>query len=179
MRPHNPGNQPAKSPTVGAPQPSRMLRFSTALLKIVEVGFFLTTLLILDRDEALTHPLSRPFLWIALLILPGATLHVAAMMQRDSNRKIISIPLYRAGSVAFALIWPLVISVFLFPDFLGSNQRLWIGVWLVILLVVGIVLVQVGRNGKAAFTIQGSKWFIMLLVILIVIAGIIAIRPFL
>jgi hypothetical protein len=171
MRPHDSVSQPAKPPTVGAPQPSQIRRFGIVLLKILEVGFFLATLLILDRDEALTHPLSRPILWMALLILPAATVHGAATMQQASNRKFTSVPLYYAGSVAFAVIWPVVISVFLFPDLLGTNQRIWIGVSLVILLVAGIVLVQVARSGKQAFTIQGSKWPAIMLAILIGVAG--------
>ena len=170
MRPHNSINQPTKSPPVRAPQLSQLLRSSIALL---EGGLFLATLLILDRDEALTHPLSRPILWIALVILPIATVHVVARIHQDSNHKLISVSLYRAGSVTFALIWPLVMSVFLFPDFFSADQHIWLGVSLVILLVAGIVLVQVARYGKQTFTIRGPKWPAIMVAILIGIVSII------
>jgi hypothetical protein len=132
----------------------RVLRSRAMLLTSLEYSFLMLTLLILERDARLSFPWSRPVLWLAMFVLPVATIHCASSLWRGHTAADGSVHLYFAGASAFALIWPIITSVFLFRAALDDRYDLWIGIALVMLLVVGIVLINVAYQGRRAFSVQ-------------------------
>ncbi|MDQ2998981.1 MAG: hypothetical protein M3R61_18270 [Chloroflexota bacterium] len=154
MRSRSSGTQRAEQRLPRSNRFIRMFRSRAILCTSLEFAFLMLTLLIIQRDARLSLPWSRPILWLAMLLLPIATIHFASTRWRDQTAGAASLLLSVAGASAFALIWPLIMGVFLFRETLDARYTTWIGIALILFLVAGILLITVARQGRQAFSIQ-------------------------